>query len=129
MAKLFKLIYYIFHRNLPFVHIICTRNHTKYWAFKADSTRLHYVTPRHIGFLNAKKRGSVAAQAAAIAMGQKLRLLNVRTVRVRLDGFNVGRIAALKGLASTGLTIVSISDVTPVNWDWPQRAKKPKRQR
>ncbi len=44
----------------------------------------------------------IAAQVAGLAMGQKLRSLNIRTIRVRISGFNAGRIASLKGITQAG---------------------------
>ena len=34
---------------------------------------------------------------------------------------------SLKGITQAGITIVSISDITPVDWGWCQRAQKRKR--
>ena len=47
---------------------------------------------------------------ADLAMGQKLRSLNIQIVRARLDGFGAGRITSLKGITQAGITIVSISE-------------------
>jgi len=115
-------------KDLPYVYVRCTRTNTRMSAYMADGTPLHYTTPVLNGFINAKKKTNVAAQATGLAMGQKLRTLNQRTVRVRVDGFNVGRIATLNGLTQAGLTIVSISDVTYIDWFWKKRAKKRKRE-
>ena len=52
----------------------------------------------------------------------------MRTVRVRITGFNQGRITALKGLVQSGTKVVAIQDITTVDWGWCQRAKKAKRQ-
>ena len=78
--------------------------------------------------MHSKKRTAVAAQATALIVGQKLRQMNHRTVRVRIDGFNTGRSSSLLGIIQSGLTVVSISDVTIVDWGWCQRAQKRKRQ-
>ena len=115
------------YKDLPYITIICTLNHTKFWANAADGKKLWYTTPRMNGFLHAKKRTNVAAQATALVVGQKLRQMNIRTVRVRIDGFNAGRISSILGIIQAGLTIVSISDVSVVDWGWCQRAKKRKR--
>ena len=79
------------------------------------------------GFLNAKKRTAVAAQATGHVVGQKLRMLNMRTIRLRIDGYNAGRLSSVKGLVQSGTKIVSISDITTIDWGWCQRAKKRKR--
>ena len=118
------------YKDLPYVTIICTLNHTKFWANEAHgkpNERLFYTTPRLNGFLHAKKRTNVAAQATGLVMGQKLRQMGIKTIRVRIDGFNAGRIASLTGILQAGISIVSISDVTVIDWGWCQRAKKRKR--
>ena len=51
----------------------------------------------------------------------------MRTVRVRITGFNAARIASVKGLVQSGTQVVSIQDITTVDWHWAQRAKKAKR--
>ena len=53
--------------------------------------------------------------------------MNYKTIRVRVDGFNLGRISAITGITQAGINVASISDVTSVDWGWCQRAKKPKR--
>ena len=122
-----KLYNGIKYKDLPYITIQCGPNHTKFWVNKANGEKVLYSSPQINGFLNAKKRSSVAAQAVGNIVGQKLRLLNMRTVRVRIDGFNQGRLSSVKGLVQSGTTIVSISDITPVDWHWAQRAKKRKR--
>jgi len=115
-------------KDLPYVYLKCTRTNTRMAAYMADGTPLHYTTPVLNGFVNSKKKTNVAAQATGLAMGQKLRTLNQKTVRVRVDGFNVGRISSLTGLTQAGINIVSVSDVTFIDWVWTRRAQKAKRE-
>ena len=115
------------YKDLPYVSIRCRSNHTQFWISKADGTKLFYTSPRMNGFLNAKKRTAVAAQATGHVVGQKLRMLNMRTVRLRIDGYNAGRLSSVKGLVQSGTKIVSLTDITTVDWGWCQRAKKRKR--
>ena len=122
-----KLFNGIKFKDLPYVTIKCNFNHTRFWVNKADGTLLYYTSPQVNGFLNAQKRTAVAAQATGHIVGQKLRLLNMRTVRLRVSGFNAGRISSIKGLVQSGTNVVCISDITTVDWHWAQRAKKPKR--
>ena len=90
----------------------------------ADDREIWYNAPAHHGFLNAKKRTNVAGQVAGLNMGQKLRGLGIRTIRVQVAGFNAARGSVLKGIVQAGIEIVAIADVTTVHWDWPQRARK-----
>jgi small subunit ribosomal protein S11 len=122
-----KLFNGIKYKELPYITIKCTYNHTRFWINKADGTLVFYTSPKLNGFLNAKKRTNVAAQATGLIVGQRLRQANIKTVRVRITGFNAGRIASLKGLAQAGTTVVSLSDITTIDWHWAHRAKKPKR--
>ena len=46
------------------------------------------------------------------------------TCHVQVAGFNAARVSVVKGLVQAGIEVVCIADVTTVNWDWPQRAKK-----
>ena len=49
-------------KNLPYITIRCTYNHTRFWINSADGKLLYYTSPKMNGFLNAKKRTAVAAQ-------------------------------------------------------------------
>jgi len=113
--------------QLPIVSIRITKNNTRFWVTTADGKLIFYTSPKKNGFQNKKKSTSVAAQFTANAVGQKLRLLNMRTIRIRIEGFSEGRIASVKGLVQAGSTVVAIQDITTVDWDWSQRAKKRRR--
>ena len=122
--KLFNSIKY---KDLPYVTIKCGPNHTRFWVNRADGKFIYYTSPKMNGFLHAKKRTAVAAQATGHVVGQRLRMLNMRTVRLRIEGFNAGRLSSIKGLVQSGTNVVSLTDITTVDWGWSQRAKKKKR--
>ncbi|CAG0921333.1 unnamed protein product [Notodromas monacha] len=48
-------------------------------------------------------------------------------VRVKLRGFGAGRLAAVKAFEMAGLDVVSLTDVTYINWRNNPRAKKQRR--
>ena len=114
----------ILFKDLPYVTLVLHRNNTKFIARYADERYIWHNAPSYHGFKHAKKRTNVAGQVAGLNMGQKLRGLGIRTIRVRVNGFNAARVSALKGLVQAGIEIVAIADCTTVNWDWPQRARK-----
>ena len=116
-------------KDLPYVTLVLHRNNTKIVSRYADERYIWHNSPSYHGFKHAKKRTNVAGQVAGLNMGQKLRGLGIRTIRVRINGFNAARVSALKGLVQAGLEIVAIADQTTVNWDWPQRARKRPRKR
>ena len=111
-------------KDLPYVTFVLHKNNTKIIARHADERYIYNNAPSYHGFLNAKKRTNVAGQVAGLNMGQRLRGLGIRTVRVRINGFNAARVSAVKGLVQAGIEIVAIQDSTTVEWGWPQRARK-----
>ena len=110
--------------ELPFVTMVCSKNNTRLWAHDHKGKNVAYTAPIHHGYKNAAKMSPIASQAAGTGMGQQLRNLNIRTVRVRVDGFNKGREAAVKGITTAGVQVVSISDITRVDWGWSRRARR-----
>merc|ERR1712183_399052 len=110
-------------KDLPYVTMVLHRNNTKLIARYADQKYIWNTTHSRHGFLNAKKRTNVAGQVAGLNMGQRLRGLGIRTIRLRINGFNAARISTVQGLTQAGVQIVAIEDVTVVNWHWPQRAR------
>ena len=114
--------------DLPVVTIRCCPNNTRFWLHDAKSGKLlEYDSPRMHGYVNAAKRTNVAAQVTGQSLGQSLRNRGIRTVRVRVDGFNNGRVAAVKGIAQI-VKVASVTDVTPIDWHWSVTKQKRKRQ-
>ena len=89
-------------KDLPVVLMLLHKNNTRLFASYSDGKYIWHNTPAYHGFLNAKKRTNVAGQVAGLNMGQRLRGLGIRTIRVKLNGFNAARVSALKVMFSTG---------------------------
>ena len=89
-------------KDLPVVLMLLHKNNTRLFASYSDGKYIWHNTPAYHGFLNAKKRTNVAGQVAGLNMGQRLRGLGIRTIRVKLNGFNAARVSALKVRFSTG---------------------------
>ena len=83
-------------KDLPVVLMLLHKNNTRLFASYSDGKYIWHNTPAYHGFLNAKKRTNVAGQVAGLNMGQRLRGLGIRTIRVKLNGFNAARVSALK---------------------------------
>jgi len=66
------------------------------------------------GFKGSKKSTPFAATVAGEQVGREAVSLGVRRVDVRVQGPGSGRESAIQALASAGLTIKSILDVTPL---------------
>ncbi len=68
-----------------------------------------------IGFKGSRKGTPYAAQqASAAAAGVARDQYSVKTVEVRVKGPGSGRESAVRALASSGLHIVYIKDITPI---------------
>jgi len=101
--------------NNTIVSITDDKGNTLAWASAGGS-----------GFKGAKKGTPFAAQMTANAVGKKVMDYGVKQVSVFVKGPGPGRETAIRGLHSSGLTIMSIKDITPVPHDGC-RPPKPRR--
>ena len=67
-----------------------------------------------LGFRGSRKSTPFAAQMASEAAAKAAMEHGLKTVDVYVKGPGSGRESAIRALASVGLTIVSIKDVTPI---------------
>jgi small subunit ribosomal protein S11 len=66
-----------------------------------------------LGFRGSRKGTPFAAQQASMAAANKVREFGLRTVEVRISGPGAGRESAIRALATAGLDVRGIKDVTP----------------
>ena len=66
------------------------------------------------GFKGSKKSTPFAATVAAENVGREAMNMGVRKLHVLVQGPGSGRESAIQALASVGLRVVSIKDVTPI---------------
>jgi len=67
-----------------------------------------------VGFKGSKKKTPFAAGNAAEAAGRAAYDLGIRRVEVFIKGIGGGRETAVRSLATAGLEVTGISDVTPI---------------
>lgn len=60
--------------------------------------------------MHARKKTIIAGQTTGVAAGQKLLRRGVQTVRIVLRGIGPGRMSSVKGIATAGVQVISISD-------------------
>lgn len=114
------------YKELPIVNINATPNNTHMNLTDHKGKLLALHTAGMEGFKNTRKGTNVAAQQAAVTFSEAIRNKSISLVRVRVQGIGAGRMAALKGLQTGGIEIVSITDSTRVSWN-PRRPRKPRR--
>ncbi|MCU0619936.1 MAG: 30S ribosomal protein S11 [Gemmatimonadales bacterium] len=96
------------------VHISATFNNTLITITDLKGNALTWATSGKAGFKGSKKSTPFAATVAAENAGREAVNLGVRRVHVRVQGPGSGRESAIQALASVGLRVVSIRDVTPI---------------
>jgi len=113
--------------DLPICHIKTTKNNTiMHLATKTGDT-IAYHSCGLEGFKNTRKGTNIAAQTTAITLAKKATEKGATTINVAIRGIGPGRTSSVKGLQMGGMTIVAITDHTPVVWKPSQRARKARR--
>ena len=95
-------------------HITATFNNTLITITDMQGNALVWGSAGKSGFKGSKKSTSFAATVAAENCAREAVNLGVRRVHVRVQGPGSGRESAVQALASAGLEVKSIRDVTPI---------------
>ena len=66
------------------------------------------------GFRGSRKSTPFAAQKAAEAVGDKVKMAGLESLEIQVRGPGSGRESAIRGLNSKGFKITKITDVTPI---------------
>ena len=95
-------------------HIYASFNNTIVTIADTAGNALFWSTCGKKGFKGARKSTPFAAQVAAGEVAQQAFDAGMRTVAVEVKGPGAGRESALRALASAGLKITQLKDVTPI---------------
>ncbi len=95
-------------------HITATFNNTLITVTDMQGNTVAWGSAGKSGFKGSKKSTSFAATVAAENCGREALNLGVKRLHVRVQGPGSGRESAIQALASAGLRILSIRDVTPI---------------
>jgi small subunit ribosomal protein S11 len=103
-------------KNIPHgvANINATFNNTIVAISDPTGNVLSWSSAGRIGFKGSRKGTPFAAQVAAQNAAEAAREHGVRTLDVKVTGPGSGRESAIRSLASSGLTIRTIKDVTPI---------------
>lgn len=103
-------------KNIPIgvVHINATFNNTIITISDTAGNVIAWSTSGGKGFRGSRKSTPFAAQVASEDAARKAQEHGVRSVSVLVKGPGSGRESALRALASTGLRVTAIRDVTPI---------------
>jgi small subunit ribosomal protein S11 len=95
-------------------HISATFNNVLITITDTKGNVIVWSTAGKAGFKGSKKSTPFAATVAAENCGREAYNLGVRRVHVLVQGPGSGRESAIQALASAGLRVASIKDVTPI---------------
>ncbi len=95
-------------------HIQATFNNTLVSITDTEGRLVCWSSAGSLGFKGSRKGTPFAAQQAAHRAAAAARDHGMRTVEVRVKGPGSGRESAIRALASAGLEVRTIKDVTPI---------------
>ena len=96
------------------VYVLSSFNNTIVTITDAMGNAICWSSAGGKGFRGSRKNTPFAAQVAAEDAGRKAVENGMRSVQVFISGPGAGRESALRALASVGLRVTYIEDVTPI---------------
>ena len=107
-------------------HVHATFNNTIITITDRTGATIAAASSGQVGFSGSRKGTPFAAQRAGEKVGKEVAELGMVQVTVKVRGPGPGRDAAIRALASQGLAIMNIRDVTPLphNGCRPPKARR-----
>jgi small subunit ribosomal protein S11 len=96
------------------VHVQASFNNTLVSITDPDGKLVCWSSAGSLGFKGSRKGTPFAAQQAALRVANAARDHGMRSVEVRVKGPGAGRESAIRALATAGLEVRTIKDVTPI---------------
>jgi len=96
------------------IYISSSYNNTIITLTNLRGAVLTWSSAGSIGFKGTKKATPFAASKVAEALSGTARKLGIEKVAVFVKGIGSGRDSAIRSLATHGLDIISITDITPI---------------
>ena len=95
-------------------HICSTFNNTLVTITDVAGNAVSWASAGELGYKGSRKSTPFAAQMAAEAAAKAAMEHGMKTVEVYVKGPGQGRESAIRALATAGLTVTMIKDVTPI---------------
>ena len=106
-------------------HICSTFNNTIVTITDVAGNAVSWASAGELGYKGSRKSTPFAAQMAAEAAAKAAMEHGMKTVEVYVKGPGQGRESAIRALATAGLTVTMIKDVTPI----PHKGCRPPKRR
>ena len=116
MAKTYNARKRKVKKNIPHgqVHIHTTFNNTVITITDTEGNTVSWASAGTMGIKGSKKSTPFAAGMAAEKAGKAAVDSGMKTVDVFVKGLGSGRESAIRSLATVGLEVKTITDVTPI---------------
>ena len=103
-------------KNVPHgeVHIHTTFNNTVITITDTEGNTISWASAGTMGIKGSKKSTPFAAGMASEKAGKAAADAGMKTVDVFVKGLGAGRESAIRSLATAGLEVKTITDVTPI---------------
>ena len=103
-------------KNIPHgeVHVHTTFNNTVITITDTEGNTVSWASAGTMGIKGSKKSTPFAAGMAAEKAGKAAADAGMKTVDVFVKGLGSGRESAIRSLATVGLEVKTITDVTPI---------------
>jgi len=95
-------------------YIQSTYNNTLVTICDSQGDVLAWASAGALGFKGPKKATPYAASKTVETLIEKIRKVGLRDIEIFVKGIGSGREAAIRALASHGLNILAIKDITPI---------------
>ena len=96
------------------VHVQASFNNTIVTFTDQVGNTLAWSSSGSLGFRGSRKGTPFAAQQASLTAANKAKEYGLRVVEVRVAGPGAGRESAVRALATAGIEVRGIKDVTPI---------------
>src|SRR5262245_26898473 len=103
-------------KNVPvgYVYVQASFNNTIITITDQTGNVIAWSSSGSLGFRGSRKGTPFAAQQASLTAATKAKEMGLRTVEVRVAGPGAGRESAVRALATAGIDVRLIKDVTPI---------------
>lgn len=106
------------------VYITSTFNNTLITITDSNGNTIGWSSSGASGFKGTRKSTPFAATSAMEGAARKAIAQGLKNVDVFIKGPGAGRDSALRAIKSVGLSISTISDITPIPHNGPRASKK-----
>nr|QES94801.1 ribosomal protein S11 [Trebouxia lynnae] len=106
------------------LYISSTKNNTTLTLVDTSGNTKGWASSGSVGFKNARKSTTYAAQGGAESMVKKTKILGITHLRILVKGVGRGKQSCVRALSKSGLRIVSLEDKTGIPHNGCRAPKK-----